>query len=65
MKTDNQHNKITDNVNLLPTPSSDSGALADQPAHNQKIIESLRKLQRADAFYHKRRFGILTRGVCL
>src|SRR4051794_37517994 len=53
MKTDNQQNKITDNVNALAAPAPSAPALPPQPPDNQKIIESMRKLQRADAFFNK------------
>jgi len=53
MKTDSQQNKITDNVNALTAPPPGGSALPQQPPENQKVIESLRKLQRADAFFNK------------
>jgi len=51
MEPDNQQYKRSDNVTALAV--SDTANLSPQQPENRHMIESLRKLQRADAFFHK------------
>jgi hypothetical protein len=53
MKANNTQNKKSDNLITLMNPSADSAAASHQPAASPHMLESLRKLQRADAFFKK------------